>query len=157
MHLTYYFFFQFLRYSLSSKEYNGVRNRCSTWVGLDVYTCRHMLSNWSSALNDKLSTEKQKTKKQKESPYLNFDMFFFSLKRSTWCVLSRHLSSAQTKAALKPFYFAVHPDLFGRYPLQRVSNFIDIFFSFCYNVYIKESYHSLHWGRWNFKKYQYCY
>lgn len=45
-----------------------------------------------------------------------------SLKRSTWCILSRHLSSAQTKAALKPFYFAVHPDLFGQYPLQRSIN-----------------------------------
>jgi len=28
----------------------------------------------------------------------------------------------QTKAALKAFYFAVHPDLFGQYPLQRSIN-----------------------------------
>ena len=46
--------------------------------------------------------------------------FDCSLKQSSWCILSRHLSSAQTKAALKPFYFAVHPDLFGQYPIQRV-------------------------------------
>ncbi|CAH3027700.1 unnamed protein product [Porites evermanni] len=45
-----------------------------------------------------------------------------SLKQSSWCILSRHLSSAQTKAALKPFYFAVHPDLFGQYPIQRSIN-----------------------------------
>lgn len=38
--------------------------------------------------------------------------------------MSRHLSSAQTKAALKPFYFAVHPDLFGQYPMQRVREII---------------------------------
>lgn len=45
-----------------------------------------------------------------------------SLPPSTWCILSRQLSSAQTKAALKPFYFAVHPDLFGQYPIQRSIN-----------------------------------
>lgn len=50
---------------------------------------------------------------------VNFE-FDCSLKQSSWCILSRHLSSAQTKAALKPFYFAVHPDLFGQYPIQRV-------------------------------------
>jgi len=50
------------------------------------------------------------------------------------------LSSAQTKAALKPFYFAVHPDLFGQYPLQRVRIYIYIFFCFWCNVYIKELY-----------------
>lgn len=46
-----------------------------------------------------------------------------SLKQSSClCGLSRHLSCAQTKAALKPFYFAVHPDLFGQFPIQRSVN-----------------------------------
>ena len=54
--------------------------------------------------------------------------FIFSLKQSSWYILSRHLSSAQTKAALKPFYFAVHPDLFGQYPIQRVRKLCSLFF-----------------------------
>ncbi|XP_068695361.1 T-cell activation inhibitor, mitochondrial-like [Montipora foliosa] len=54
-------------------------------------------------------------------------MFFLlsrlSLKQSFCrCMVTRHLSCAQTKAALKPFYFAVHPDLFGQYPIQRSIN-----------------------------------
>ncbi len=32
----------------------------------------------------------------------------------------RHLSSTETATALRPFFFAVHPDLFGRYPDERV-------------------------------------
>ncbi|XP_032218410.2 T-cell activation inhibitor, mitochondrial isoform X1 [Nematostella vectensis] len=35
---------------------------------------------------------------------------------------ARLLSNQQTKAALKPFYFAVHPDLFGQHPTQRATN-----------------------------------
>lgn len=35
--------------------------------------------------------------------------------------LCRFLSSAEVSAALRPFYFSVHPDLFGRYPAERVS------------------------------------
>lgn len=34
----------------------------------------------------------------------------------------RHLSVSQTATALRPFYFAVHPDLFGRYPRERHVN-----------------------------------
>lgn len=34
----------------------------------------------------------------------------------------RFLSSAEVSAALRPFYFSVHPDLFGRYPAERVSH-----------------------------------
>lgn len=36
-------------------------------------------------------------------------------------IFSRSFCSAATKAALRPFYFAVHPDLFGQHPQQRVS------------------------------------
>lgn len=32
------------------------------------------------------------------------------------------MSAAQAVAALRPFYFAVHPDLFGRYPEVRQTN-----------------------------------
>jgi len=35
--------------------------------------------------------------------------------------LCRFLSSAEVSTALRPFYFSVHPDLFGRYPAERVS------------------------------------
>lgn len=34
----------------------------------------------------------------------------------------RFLNNSQTAAALRPFYFAVHPDLFGRYPKERSVN-----------------------------------
>ncbi|KAK3744440.1 hypothetical protein QZH41_003176 [Actinostola sp. cb2023] len=38
-------------------------------------------------------------------------------------ISARLLSRAETgKAALKPFYFAVHPDLFGQFPAQRATN-----------------------------------
>lgn len=33
----------------------------------------------------------------------------------------RHLSTTEISTALRPFYFSVHPDLFGKYPEQRVS------------------------------------
>jgi len=36
--------------------------------------------------------------------------------------LCRFLSSAEVSTALRPFYFSVHPDLFGRYPAERVSS-----------------------------------
>lgn len=36
--------------------------------------------------------------------------------------LSRFLSSAEVSTALRPFYFSVHPDLFGKYPEQRKVN-----------------------------------
>lgn len=46
----------------------------------------------------------------------------FKLKPVVSSVLTRFMSSSQTKAALKPFYFAVHPDLFGEYPKQKKIN-----------------------------------
>ncbi|GFG40312.1 hypothetical protein Cfor_04515 [Coptotermes formosanus] len=36
--------------------------------------------------------------------------------------LCRFLSSAEVSTALRPFYFSVHPDLFGRYPAERTVN-----------------------------------
>ncbi|XP_050347357.1 T-cell activation inhibitor, mitochondrial [Nymphalis io] len=36
--------------------------------------------------------------------------------------MSRSLSSAEVSTALRPFYFSVHPDLFGKYPEQRKIN-----------------------------------
>ncbi|XP_044752286.1 T-cell activation inhibitor, mitochondrial [Coccinella septempunctata] len=35
---------------------------------------------------------------------------------------NRYLSTSEISTALKPFYFAVHPDLFGQYPEQRTIN-----------------------------------
>ncbi|OWR54458.1 hypothetical protein KGM_214051 [Danaus plexippus plexippus] len=37
-------------------------------------------------------------------------------------IISRNLSSAEISTALRPFYFSVHPDLFGKYPEQRKTN-----------------------------------
>ncbi|XP_077284718.1 T-cell activation inhibitor, mitochondrial isoform X2 [Arctopsyche grandis] len=37
-------------------------------------------------------------------------------------IFCRHLSTAEVSTALRPFYFSVHPDLFGRYPEQRSVN-----------------------------------
>jgi len=34
----------------------------------------------------------------------------------------RMLSSNQVSVALRPFYFSVHPDLFGKYPIERDIN-----------------------------------
>ena len=34
----------------------------------------------------------------------------------------RRISSSEIATALRPFYFAVHPDLFGRHPEQRSVN-----------------------------------
>ena len=40
------------------------------------------------------------------------------------CVLCahiiRHLTTHEVSAALRPFYFMVHPDLFGQFPSERV-------------------------------------
>jgi hypothetical protein len=33
----------------------------------------------------------------------------------------RSLTSGEAFTALKPFFFAVHPDLFGQFPKERVS------------------------------------
>ncbi|XP_052868518.1 T-cell activation inhibitor, mitochondrial [Anopheles cruzii] len=37
-------------------------------------------------------------------------------------LLHRMISSSEVATALRPFYFAVHPDLFGRYPQERQVN-----------------------------------
>lgn len=34
----------------------------------------------------------------------------------------RALSTGEISTALRPFYFTVHPDLFGQYPTQRTVN-----------------------------------
>ncbi|KAJ8730703.1 hypothetical protein PYW08_002116 [Mythimna loreyi] len=41
---------------------------------------------------------------------------------STTGLICRFLSSAEVSTALRPFYFSVHPDLFGKYPTQRKIN-----------------------------------
>ncbi|XP_068944691.1 T-cell activation inhibitor, mitochondrial isoform X3 [Petaurus breviceps papuanus] len=38
-----------------------------------------------------------------------------------WLLHSRALSGAEAVNALRPFYFAVHPDFFGQHPQERVS------------------------------------
>ena len=40
---------------------------------------------------------------------------------SIW-TFRRKLSSAQVSTALRPFYFLVHPDLFGRWPREQAVN-----------------------------------
>jgi len=37
-------------------------------------------------------------------------------------VVKRYLTSAEVSTALRPFYFLVHPDLFGRFPDERATN-----------------------------------
>lgn len=37
----------------------------------------------------------------------------------------RALSTGEISTALRPFYFTVHPDLFGQYPTQRVNIFFN--------------------------------
>ncbi|XP_045194149.2 T-cell activation inhibitor, mitochondrial-like isoform X2 [Mercenaria mercenaria] len=37
-------------------------------------------------------------------------------------VFKRYLNSSETATALRPFYFIVHPDLFGRHPKERLVN-----------------------------------
>uniref|UniRef100_A0A8C7EKH6 DUF4460 domain-containing protein n=1 Tax=Neovison vison TaxID=452646 RepID=A0A8C7EKH6_NEOVI len=36
-----------------------------------------------------------------------------------WFLSSRTLSGAEAVNALRPFYFAVHPDFFGQHPRER--------------------------------------
>ncbi|XP_055136843.1 T-cell activation inhibitor, mitochondrial isoform X8 [Hylobates moloch] len=36
-----------------------------------------------------------------------------------WFPYSRALSGAEAVNALRPFYFAVHPDFFGQHPIER--------------------------------------
>jgi len=35
-------------------------------------------------------------------------------------IISRSISSGEVFTALKPFFFVVHPDLFGQFPKERV-------------------------------------
>ena len=37
-------------------------------------------------------------------------------------IIRRRLTSAQVSTALRPFYFLVHPDLFGRWPQEQAVN-----------------------------------
>ncbi|CAG9831325.1 unnamed protein product [Diabrotica balteata] len=37
-------------------------------------------------------------------------------------LLNRNFTSLEVSTALRPFYFAVHPDLFGKYPRERARN-----------------------------------
>lgn len=37
-------------------------------------------------------------------------------------VQQRALSAAEAVNALRPFYFAVHPDFFGQFPRERASS-----------------------------------
>ncbi|XP_057670464.1 T-cell activation inhibitor, mitochondrial-like [Diorhabda carinulata] len=46
---------------------------------------------------------------------------FMTLKPSTK-QLNRNFTSTEISTALRPFYFSVHPDLFGQYPLERATN-----------------------------------
>lgn len=53
--------------------------------------------------------------------------FFRCFQPVTWRqkllpIFKRYLNSSETATALRPFYFAVHPDLFGRYPKERSVN-----------------------------------
>ena len=34
----------------------------------------------------------------------------------------RHLTGTEVSTALRPFYFLVHPDLFGKYPKEQIQN-----------------------------------
>ncbi|KAK7792587.1 hypothetical protein R5R35_005307 [Gryllus longicercus] len=46
----------------------------------------------------------------------------FSLGSANALNIYRCLSSAEVSTALRPFYFSVHPDLFGQYPDERIIN-----------------------------------
>lgn len=43
-------------------------------------------------------------------------------KVAVFLVNIRNMTSTEVSTALRPFYFTVHPDLFGQYPSQRVRN-----------------------------------
>ena len=44
-----------------------------------------------------------------------------------WFLCSRALSGAEAVNALRPFYFAVHPDFFGQHPRERVNVYFFIY------------------------------
>lgn len=50
-----------------------------------------------------------------------------------WFLYSRAFSGAEAVNALRPFYFAVHPDFFGQHPRERVNilSFLTVSLHFC--------------------------
>lgn len=38
------------------------------------------------------------------------------------CTSRRHMTAGEVATALRPFYFSVHPDLFGKFPIERATN-----------------------------------
>ncbi|KAG8233412.1 hypothetical protein J437_LFUL013406, partial [Ladona fulva] len=42
--------------------------------------------------------------------------------KTAFSVICRHLSHGEVLTALRPFYFSVHPDLFGQHPTERAIN-----------------------------------
>ena len=64
-------------------------------------------------------------------------------------IIRRSLSSSQVSTALRPFYFLVHPDLFGRWPqeqavneasLKQLKSYLKLVFSSCYVVFRTNSF-----------------
>ncbi|KAG8239788.1 hypothetical protein J437_LFUL019383, partial [Ladona fulva] len=59
-----------------------------------------------------------------------FRKWFYLSSRDSFCkntktafsVICRHLSHGEVLTALRPFYFSVHPDLFGQHPTERAIN-----------------------------------
>ncbi|XP_046387151.1 T-cell activation inhibitor, mitochondrial [Ischnura elegans] len=51
----------------------------------------------------------------------NCDVLLRNTKKS-FAVVRRHLSHGEVSTALRPFYFSVHPDLFGQHPNERAVN-----------------------------------
>ncbi|CAG9825367.1 unnamed protein product [Phaedon cochleariae] len=47
---------------------------------------------------------------------------FYKINKTLDIICSRNLSSTEVSTALRPFYFSVHPDLFGKYPNERSIN-----------------------------------
>jgi len=47
---------------------------------------------------------------------------FLSIRKCCRLYPARQLSSTEVSTALRPFYFLVHPDLFGKYPKEQVEN-----------------------------------
>ena len=52
--------------------------------------------------------------------------------RCVACIcLTRYLTTQEVSTALRPFYFIVHPDLFGQFPNERVCKLIHICVCLC--------------------------
>lgn len=53
--------------------------------------------------------------------FVIYSNFYLNYRKGCFgATICRFLSSAEISTALRPFYFSVHPDLFGKYPEQRV-------------------------------------